>query len=135
MIVPPNSTHFDTPPAPKIIDFNNTFFSRSAGGWSFFCHMDKEDGKSGANSPAVTGGVSAARELFKNKTARGQDLKTDTDTLKTLHERAITLIQDASLDRKVGGGGVSRISTSSLDGKLIVWDLPSLELDMATLGI
>lgn len=94
--------------------------------------MDKEDGKSGANSPATSGGVSAARELFRNKTARGQDIKNDTDTLQTRHERAITLIQDASLK---AGRGVSRISTSSLDGKLIVWDLPALEIDMATLGI
>lgn len=100
-------------------------------GWSFFCHLDKEDAKSSANSPAA-GGVSAARELFKNKTARGQDNKNDTDTIRTLHERAITLIQDAS---PKAGAGVTRISTSSLDGKLIEWDLPALEIDMATLGL
>lgn len=107
------------------------YLTRRTGGWSFFCHLDKEDSKAGANSPAA-GGVSAARELFKNKTARGQDNKNDTDTLRTLHERAITLIQDASLKST---GGVTRISTSSLDGKLIVWDLPALEIDMATLGL
>eukprot|EP01032_Pedospumella_encystans_P016664 gene16664-19006_t len=112
-------------------DFNPTVFTANAGGWSFFCHLDKEDSKSSANSPAA-GGVSAARELFKNKTARGQDNKNDTDNIRTLHERAITLIQDAS---PKSGAGVTRISTSSLDGKLIEWDLPALEIDMATLGL
>ena len=86
----------------------------------------------------ATGGVSAARELFKNKTVRGQDIKTDTDTLKTLHERPITLIQDATPDWKTtrhGKKAVYTISTSSLDGKLVVWDLPTLEIDMAALGV
>ena len=103
----------------------------STGGWAFFCNVDKEGTKAGA-SAAPAGGVSAARELFRNKTVRGQDIKNDADTLKTLHERAITLIQDAS---PAAGRGVTAISTSSLDGRLIVWDLPSLEIDMASLGI
>ena len=97
--------------------------------------MDKED--KGENSPvAAAAGVSAARELFRNKTARGQDIKTDSDTLKTLHERPITLLQDATLPGSLSRGqGISRVSSSSLDGKLIIWDLPALEIDMASLGV
>jgi hypothetical protein len=86
-----------------------------------------------SSSPAA-GGVSAARELFRNKTARAQDFKNDTDTLRTVHERAITLLQDAS-PRGGKKAGVTRISSSSLDGRLVEWDLPSLDIDMATLGL
>ncbi len=75
--------------------------------------------------------MSAARELFKNKTARGQDLKSDSDTLRTVHERPITALQNAcSSDTRV-----TAISTTSLDGKLVVWSLPQLELDLAALGL
>ena len=103
------------------------------GGWSFYCNVDKEEGNSKSNSPVpAAGGISAARELFRNKTARGQDLKVDTDTLRTVHERAITLIQDATLPGQKSGC-ISRISTSSLDGRLVVWDLPALDIDMASL--
>lgn len=109
--------------------------SHTAGGWSFFCNVDKED--KGDNTPVATSGVGAARELFRNKTVRGQDIKNDTDTLKTLHERPITLLQDASLPGtgSNAGRGISRISTSSLDGKLVIWDLPSLDISMASLGV
>ena len=99
--------------------------------------MDKEEVKASGSGAAATGGVSAARELFRNKTVRGQDIKNDTDTLKTLHERPITLIQDATpvWKTKAGQKAVYTISTSSLDGKLLVWDLPTLEIDMAALGV
>jgi hypothetical protein len=103
------------------------------GGWSIFCNLDKEDSRVVPSSPAA-GGVSAARELFRNKTARAQDFKNDTDTLRTVHERAITLLQDAS-PRGGKKAGVTRISSSSLDGRLVEWDLPSLDIDMATLGL
>jgi hypothetical protein len=79
--------------------------------------------------------VSAARELFRNKTSRGQDIKNDTDTLRTVHERAITVLQDATLPGTAKPGKVLRVSSSSLDGRLVVWDLPSLDIDMATLGL
>jgi len=116
-------------------DFNPMIFTEGGSGtWSFFCNVDNENAK-GTNSPATSaGGVSAARELFRNKTLRGQDLKGDTDALKTLHERAITVIQDAS-PKGTKPGTVTAISTTSLDGKLIVWDLPNLEMDLATLGL
>jgi len=113
-------------------DFNPMIFTnnKSTGEWSFFCNVDKA-ATAGAVEVAA-GGVNAARELFKNKTTRGQDLKSDSDTLKTTHERPITTMQDASLRK---GKAVTRISTSGLDGKVVIWDLPSLELNLAALGI
>lgn len=77
-----------------------------------------------STTPSLTSG---ARELFKNKTARGQDLITD--TLKSAHERPITCLSICSPP----GGPVTKIATSALDGKLIIWNLPELELDLALL--
>jgi hypothetical protein len=64
--------------------------------------------------------------LFQNKTARGQDGKADDDELWTSHESAITSI--AVVNR-------TSISTSGLDGRIIVWDLPSLNIAMGSLGL
>lgn len=101
------------------------------GTWSFYAAVDK--GESGGVSESSSG-VSAARELFKNKTIRGQDIKSDADTIKTKHQRAITLIQDATPARKTGGS-VSVVSTSSLDGSLVLWDLPMLNIKMSELQL
>jgi len=76
--------------------------------------------------PSLTSG---ARELFRNKTERGQDLATD--SLKSVHERPITCMSICSSAGEV----VTKIATSALDGKLIVWDLPELELDLAALKL
>lgn len=107
-----------------------------AGSWSIFGNLDKEESRAQASPAAGSGGVSAARELFRNKTVRGQDLKNDTDTLRTVHERAVTLLQDATPPGAASKAGtVTRVSSSSLDGRLVVWDLPALDIDMATLGL
>jgi hypothetical protein len=81
---------------------------------------------------APLSGVAAARALFQSKTSRGQDKKT-TDTASiniggsSKHSRAITGIS-------VHG---TTLTTSSLDGKIIIWDLklPLLTLDAALLKI
>lgn len=75
-------------------------------------------------------GVAAARALFQSKTSRGQDKKaTDASSINigesSKHSRAITGIS-------VHG---TTLTTSSLDGKIIIWDLklPLLTLDTALL--
>lgn len=84
------------------------------------------------NEPAeAMSNVNKARELFKNKTVRGIDVKAD-DGLKTAHERAVTCIADAS---PIKGGKTTVLSTSGLDGRLVVWNLPSLSADFANLAI
>jgi actin related protein 2/3 complex subunit 1A/1B len=99
--------------------------------WTFFSVLDKSVEASAPVASSGEGGVKAARELFRNKTVRGQDLKLDTDTLKTTHDRPITGIRNAL----AGNKKATKISTSGLDGKLIVWDLQALEFNLATLGI
>ena len=66
------------------------------------------------------------RALFQNKTTRGQEKKSDGDSHWTTHEGTLSGISLHS---------PSTLSTSALDGKLVLWDLPQLHLSMASLGI
>ncbi len=100
------------------------------GEWSYFDVLDKPKAPEIAVSTSAT---SAARELFKSKTTRGQDAKAENDELKTAHESAITCMCNASAASARNGGPV--ISTSGLDGKLVIWNIPSLEINMAGLGL
>lgn len=113
-------------------DFSPSVFvdNTSTGEWVYYDHLDKNKPK--ANKPAATGTVTSnARALFQNKTDRGQESKVDSDTLSTSHDRVVSSVRAVT----TGASGVTSISTSSLDGKLVVWDLPSLEIDMSALGI
>lgn len=110
-------------------DFNPILYTRAAGGtWALNRRLDerKED-----KAASATSGVSAARALFQNKTRSGQDAKADSDTLWTQHDNAITCIANASVSR----GPVDKVSTSGLDGRLVIWDLPALDIQMASLAV
>lgn len=98
-------------------NFNPLMFDYSdqRGCWEFSRLLEKRKVETAA---AATGGVAAARALFQNKAKLGQDSKTEGDTLWTTHENTITCIQDASTD-----GSLSRVSTSALDGAVVMWDL------------
>ena len=109
-------------------DFNPLIFTANKSGeWSFFTSVDKESSKTSA--VAATSATAAARDMFNARTKLGQTSKQEGDTLRTRHERPITSMQYASAK------GFSSISTSGLDGKLIVWNLPQLEINMASLGL
>lgn len=111
-------------------DMNPALFVNK-GSWAFKTYLDKDDAKSSSNSEESASAVSKARDLFKNKAARGQDTKADGDVLKTKHERAIFSIQNAS----PRAGTVTKFSTTSLDGKVVLWDMQSLEADFASLKL
>lgn len=101
----------------------------SSGEWSFYDTLDKNK-NSDSSSASISGStVSSARELFLNKTVRGQESK-DSNTLSTSHERAISGMRICS-----SGAKVTSMSTSGLDGNLVVWNLPSLEISMVSLGL
>jgi hypothetical protein len=102
--------------------------------WIFHSSLDQEvsNNSSSITEAAPLSGVAAARAIFQSKTSRGQDKKTaDTSSIhlggSSKHSRAITGIS-------VHG---TTLTTSSLDGKIILWDLklPLLTLDAATLKI
>jgi actin related protein 2/3 complex subunit 1A/1B len=117
-------------------DFNPALFvhSKSTGQWSFHSRVDREaEAGTGENSPTSDqSAVSKARELFKNKTTRGQEGKTDSDTLRTKHDRAITCLANATADPTAK---ITQVSSSGLDGRLVIWNLPSIEVGFANLGI
>ena len=75
-------------------------------------------------------GVAAARSLFKSKARLGQDRKADTDHIWTQHENTITGLGIANV-----GGKVTKISTSGFDGRLVLWQLSDLNLDMSALRL
>eukprot|EP01038_Epipyxis_sp_PR26KG_P015352 gene15352-20687_t len=108
-------------------DFVPLSFTKDQGGkWNFLANLDEEAVKLKGDSSenvAATSGVSAARELFKNKTVRGQDNRSDGDALRSFHENCITEIRVANSS---SNKGVTSFSTSSLDGRLVLWNLPSL---------
>eukprot|EP01036_Dinobryon_divergens_P029473 gene29473-38577_t len=117
--------------------------SYQSGEWALLTTLDKLSPSSSSSPPPPPPPVRAAsastietgsttvsaRELFKNKTVRGQDVITD--TLKSSHERPIDCIKSFV----PSPGPITRVSTSSLDGKLILWNLPQLEINMALLGV
>jgi len=75
------------------------------------------------------------RDLCIALYSSGQDIKEDSDKLKTRHERVITYLQDATPPSAKKNNMVSTISSSSLDGRLIIWHLPDLDLKLSSLSI
>jgi len=89
--------------------------------------VEKLDSGKGGDSKAKD---ATALNKFKQMDSRGQESDTDT-VLKTLHQNAIS-----GISAHTGGrGAVTKFSTVSIDGKLIIWDLKSLESSIAGLKI
>lgn len=97
-------------------DFNPRLYTKDSNEWNFSKKLDEKK----VVKAAQTSGVSAARALFQNKTSRGQETKAETDSLWTVHENAITSFYNASPS---GATTLNKISSSSLDGRVVVWDL------------
>ena len=66
------------------------------------------------------------RALFQNKTTRGQEKKSEGDSMWTTHEG---MVSDISLPFP------NTLCTTSLDGRVVLWDLPQMHIAMASLGI
>lgn len=113
-------------------DYNPVMFSSVGGKWSFKSKLDEKKTAEAVKST----GVASARALFQNKTSRGQESSKSKDTLWTKHENALDCIMDASKGNSFGDP-LTSISTSALDGRLVVWDLMANGLDkqLAALNI
>ena len=110
-------------------DFNPTMYTHENGQWSF---KKKLDSKSEVKAAAASS-VGAARALFQNKTSRGQEASKEGDTLWTKHENVITCIRDTSPAGNVGP--LRKISTSALDGRIVFWDLATLDVQLNALHL
>jgi actin related protein 2/3 complex subunit 1A/1B len=112
-------------------DFNPALFNSTKGKWDFYSYVDKVDDVSAPAALESASSVSKARELFKSKTVRGQDMKSDSDALKTKHERLVNSLCNAT----AGRGAITTISTTGYDGKLIKWNLPSLNIAFSSMSV
>ena len=111
-------------------EFNPVMFTNERGSqWAFRKKLDEKK----EAVTAATSGVGAARALFQNKTSRGQSASAETDTLWTKHENAIIDIRDMSPAGSVGA--LRKISTCALDGRLVMWDLTTIDVQLASLSI
>ena len=109
--------------------FNPTMYTHENGSWAFKKLLDEKKEK----EASVAKGVSAARALFQNKTSRGQDSNTTTDTLWTQHENAIIDMRDAS---PAGTHApLCRMSSVALDGRLVFWDLAAVDVQLSALHL
>mmetsp|Transcript_12105 Transcript_12105/g.12477 ORF Transcript_12105/g.12477 Transcript_12105/m.12477 type:complete len:376 (-) Transcript_12105:76-1203(-) len=104
-------------------DFNPMIFTSNGSNWTYFDRLEKRPEKAKDTNAS---GVAAARALFQNKTSRGQDTKSEDDELWTSHESAISDIAVVSN---------STISTAALDGRIVIWDLPTLNISLSSLGL
>jgi len=101
------------------------FTSTDAGDWSYGSELDK------AAAPAAAAGANSAMNVFKNKVDLGQDTATQDTKLETLHQNCVTVLNAYSS----AGGIVTEVSTSGLDGNLIVWHLKNIEAKLKGLKI
>ncbi|ETP38146.1 hypothetical protein F442_14175 [Phytophthora nicotianae P10297] len=115
-------------------DFNPLLFSQDANNfWSFSEFVDKKPTESAVKKNA--GGFNAARSLFESKVTRGQTsdaTQHDKNMLWMKHESNITCIQPYA---KSASGGVTEFSTSALDGRVVLWKLGSLNVQLSKLHL
>ncbi|EEY62532.1 actin-related protein 2/3 complex subunit, putative [Phytophthora infestans T30-4] len=115
-------------------DFNPLLFSEDANNfWSFSEFVDKKPTESAVKKNA--GGFNAARSLFESKVTRGQSsdaTQLDKNMLWMKHESNITCIQPYT---KSASGGVTEFSTSALDGRVVLWKLGSLNVELSKLHL
>jgi len=100
-------------------EYNPSIFTNTGSSWSLFGNLEK---KGEAVKAEASGGVAAARALFQNKASRGQEADVG-DAIWTQHENTVTCITTCS---PVGSSTVSKVSTSALDGRIVVWDIPKI---------
>ncbi|KAH0830719.1 WD40-repeat-containing domain protein [Lanmaoa asiatica] len=106
-------------------DCQPVVFSGSEAGWALVGSLD-DTTSGGGRSTAKAGSVgrlnSSAFNTFRNADTRGRagggDVSTDTELL-TVHQNTITSVRPFEWGP---GGTVSRVSTSGVDGKLVIWN-------------
>lgn len=111
-------------------DNNPALFSNSTGSWQFLEFADKKPAASAAASPAAaTGGsnVSAARAMFQSKAKHGSSVKAPkVDNSWMNHSSPIVALEEVS---------PATFSSTAVDGRVAMWDLPALQVDHAALGL
>mmetsp|Transcript_8461 Transcript_8461/g.24185 ORF Transcript_8461/g.24185 Transcript_8461/m.24185 type:complete len:355 (-) Transcript_8461:84-1148(-) len=86
-------------------------FVKDANGWTVGKNLDEQQG----TGPQKTTGTRAAFSMFQNKVETGQN--TNQTKLKTKHQNYVNCVQGAA----GSPGNYTQVSTTSLDGKLVLW--------------
>ncbi|KAF9068309.1 WD40-repeat-containing domain protein [Rhodocollybia butyracea] len=100
-------------------------FSGSDAGWQEIGTLDDGSHAASKTGPGLTGRLnkSGAFGAFQNADSRGQSSITSTDTkLLTIHQNTITSIRPY----QGAPGQVTQVSTTAVDGKLVIWDTASV---------
>lgn len=106
-------------------DCQPVVFSGSEAGWGLVGSLDDTTsggGKASAKPGSVGRLNSSAFNTFRNADTRGHagsgEVSKDTELL-TAHQNTITSVRPYEWG---AGGSVSRVSTSGVDGKLVIWN-------------
>lgn len=103
-------------------DFVPLVFAPGPGGaWELADELDKKPAKEKEAAGGDGGGVAAARAMWQTKAKTGESKSKEDDSSWKKHQSPITFMQP------LAGDGVtwSHFSTSSLDGRLATWEMPS----------
>lgn len=108
-------------------DCQPVVYSGGPGGWSLAGTLDDSATKTGAARVGTVGRLNtAAFNAFRNADTRGHTSETVTDTeLHTIHQNTITSVRP---HEKGAGGSVVRMSTSGVDGKLVIWNVSAVSV-------
>lgn len=108
-------------------DCQPVVYSGGPGGWSLAGTLDDSATKTGAARVGTVGRLNtAAFNAFRNADTRGHTSETVTDTeLHTIHQNTITSVRP---HEKGAGGSVVRVSTSGVDGKLVIWNVSAVSV-------
>lgn len=108
-------------------DCNPVVYSGGLDGWSLAGTLDDTVGatKTGGTRTGTVGRLNtAAFNAFRNADTRGHTSETVTDTeLHTIHQNTITSVRPYE---KGVDGTVARVSTSGVDGKLVIWNVSAV---------
>lgn len=108
-------------------DCQPVVYSGGPGGWSLAGTLDDSATKTGAARVGTVGRLNtAAFNAFRNADTRGHTSETVTDTeLHTIHQNTITSVRPHEMG---AGGSVVRVSTSGVDGKLVIWNVSAVSV-------
>jgi len=101
-------------------DPNPVLIVRGPSGWVEGQKLDDPSKRTGMQKRGSV--VSDAFKKFESRSFRGESEGAST-TLKTLHQNCITDVRVMAQS----GGAVTKLSSVGLDGRLVVWDVPSAD--------
>jgi len=107
-------------------------FNGSDAGWQEVGTLDDGSHAGSKAAPSAVGRLkTGAFETFRKADSRGQSSLDTTDTkLSTIHQNTITSIRPF----EGAGGEVTKVSTTGVDGKLVIWDTASISAMTGRLG-